>query len=403
MPSPKGGRLTETMSARRPGTVQVSPPTSSPEMRVLQVSSFAPPHLGGLEACAANLFGKLIESGTLVTWLFSDIPPQMPIENTIRIKAWNGIETVFGIPVPIPRPTSIVKIWKAVRDAHLVHIHDIMYFNSVLAAVFAKLLGKRLVTTLHIWKVPYRSYLVRLIQEISHAVLGQLCLRNSKAIVSYNRLTFQKLKKFKNARIEFIPNGISDVFLQSKYEISPNVQSQLRLSLGLPQDKQIAIFAGRFVEKKGLSSIRILANSFPEVLFVLCGEGNIDPFRWDLENTRVLGQKSRVELKRLFHASDILLLPSVGEGFPLVIQEAMACGLPCFILRETWQSWGEGKDFFVVTENEHFVADLRSYFDCPFSWVHKERIREYARLNWDWDKSVQEYRKIYREILAPEP
>src|SRR5437667_4194781 len=116
MPSPKGGRLTETMSARRPGTVQVSPPTSSPEMRVLQVSSFAPPHLGGLEACAASLFGKLTETGTLVTWLFSDVPPQTPIENTIRIKVWNGIENIFGIPVPIPRPASVIKIWKAVKN-----------------------------------------------------------------------------------------------------------------------------------------------------------------------------------------------------------------------------------------------------------------------------------------------
>jgi glycosyltransferase involved in cell wall biosynthesis len=347
------------------------------------------------------LFGKLTETGTLVTWLFSDVPPQTPIENTIRIKVWNGIENIFGIPVPIPRPASVIKIWKAVKNVQLVHIHDVMYFNSLLAGLFAKLLGKNLVTTLHIWKVPYQNPFVRLIQEISHGLFGQFCLRNSEAIISVNRLTFEESKKFKDAKIAFIPNGISDAFLQSEYEMSSETQSQLRLSLGLPKYRQIALFAGRFVEKKGLLSIRMLAHSFPEVLFLLCGRGTIHPTEWGLKNLRVLGQKSPVELKRLFYASDIFLLPSVGEGFPLVIQEAMACGLPCFLLRETWQSWGEGEEFFVIAQNDRLVTTFKSYFDCPFTWARRERIREYARLNWDWDKSLEQYLKIYREILIP--
>ena len=66
----------------------------------------------------------------------------------------------------------------------------------------------------------------------------------------------------------------------------------------------------------------------PEVDFVLAGAGPIDPRRWGLANVRVIAGLSGERLAGLYRAADLLLLPSVGEGYPLVIQEALASGLP---------------------------------------------------------------------------
>src|SRR5207244_5280709 len=98
-------------------------------------------------------------------------------------------------------------------------------------------------------------------------------------------------------------------------------RKQLRGELGMSDERRNLLFVGRFVEKKGLAAIRAMAAAKPEWDFWLAGGGPIDPRSWELPNVKVLGRKSREELAELYRAADAPVLPSVGEGFPLVVQE----------------------------------------------------------------------------------
>jgi len=369
-------------------------------MHILHVSSFAPPHLGGLETCAEGLFQALTDSGFSVQWLFSNVPRMEASSNTVRIDVWNSVERSLGIPIPIPKLAGIRRIWECVQAADLVHVHDVMYFTSFWAILFARALGKRVVVTLHIWQVPYNNVLIRGLQDVAHRLLGRFCLRSASAVVTYNQEILKQARLYvEETRLHFIPNGIKKTFREPELEVSHELQANLRARLDLPLNSKIAIFAGRFVEKKGLSRIHSMAKQFPAILFLFCGAGPNDPSEWGCENVKVLGQKCAFQLRELFYACDILLLPSVGEGFPLVIQEAMACGLPCLVLEETWASWGRNRAFFVVSDRQDLETALESYLENPFPIVLRQHIQKFSITTWNWTISAAEYRRIYESLV----
>ena len=369
-------------------------------MRVLQVSSYAPPHLGGLETCAADLFSGIRDRKVNIRWLFSDVPRLPPSPDTIRIPASNLVERLTGVPVPIPSLSSLARFALEVRSADLVHVHDVMYLNSLFAVAFARWFRKPVVITLHIWKVPYRNWLIRAIQAVAHRSLGSFCLHRAALIVIYNRVIGGKLGSYGESKTRFITNGMSDAFQVADEEIGSLNYRQLRSALALPPTGRIALFAGRFVSKKGLHHIRAAAAGMPNVLFVMCGSGPIDPSTWELGNVRVVGPLEQSVLKNYFLASDLLLLPSRGEGFPLVIPEAMACGLPCAVLPETWGGFGEHPEFFELLDETGMEQQLREFLKSPPDFERRRAISAFARSQWSWRAAVDQYLDAYVSVHA---
>ncbi len=116
-----------------------------------------------------------------------------------------------------------------------------------------------------------------------------------------------------------------------------SARQMLRRELNLPDDALAIGITCRLVEQKGVSYglqafARIMAR-FPGAHLLIVGDG---PLRQPLENEAAalkLGDRIhflgwREDVPRLMNAFDLLLMPSLWEGFGLVILEAMACQLP---------------------------------------------------------------------------
>ena len=174
-----------------------------------------------------------------------------------------------------------------------------------------------------------------------------------------------------------------------------------RVELGLPINKRIMLFVGRFVEKKGLPILRSLAECFPECEWIFIGWGPEEPTAWGLANVRCLGSMDRSRVIPYYQVADLLVLPSVGEGFPLVVQEAMACGTPALISEDTAQGMKalESVAFVSDLSRGNIIPTLREILSSPEHFqALRQEVADFARQHWDWDICADRYWQLFGEL-----
>ena len=250
------------------------------------------------------------------------------------LPAVNTLEDRLGIPMPFPeKPGGIARIFRQVRCADAVLVHDALYPTSVLSFFAARLWHKPIIVAMHIGQVPYRNRLLRGMMKLANRLVARPLLAGAYRVAFVSKTT---ASHFSTVRFRSPPalifNGTdTETFRPAGRES----KMRARDLLGLPRDRAVALFVGRFVEKKGLHLLARMARLRPDLIWALAGWGPIDPESWGLPNVKVFRNLSGSSLAPLYQASDALVLPSVGEGFPLVIQEALACGLPVVCSNET--------------------------------------------------------------------
>jgi glycosyltransferase involved in cell wall biosynthesis len=263
-------------------------------------------------------------------------PPADPGPNVLAlpVAASNLAERRLGFPWPAPGPAGFRAIAGAVEQSDVVVIHDALYATSVIATMTARRAGRPTLVVQHIGEVPYRSPVLRWTMRAANAVVGRPLLSRADQVVFISRTTAEHFSSVRFRRPpELIFNGVDTAFFRPA--ASRSAKLELRRAFGLREDQRIALFVGRFVEKKGLDVMSALAAARPHDHFAFAGWGPKDPAGWNAPNVTVFRGLAGPALADLYRACDALVLPSVGEGFPLVIQEAMACGLPVVCGAET--------------------------------------------------------------------
>lgn len=110
---------------------------------------------------------------------------------------------------------------------------------------------------------------------------------------------------------------------------------ELRKRYGVPLDRPVVLFCGKLTARKRPADLLAAARccSLP-VCVVFVGDG---PLRREIEelvdqseisDIRLLGFRNQSELPDCYALADVFVLPSVTDTWGLVLNEAMACGLP---------------------------------------------------------------------------
>lgn len=300
-------------------------------MRVVLVTHFYPAHGGGIEIVAARLAERMAASGVRLVWCASDVdpPPAITGVDVDPMRAWNGVERMAGRPYPLWSPASLMRLARHVRAADAVHLHDGVYFGSLAAALFARRSGRRLVVSQHVGAVPLPAPLQAVYTLAQRAAARVLRSADGVGFVSpVVQAHFERIAgPLPHARQ--VANGVDDrVFAPPPASFE---RGAARAALGFDAARPLLAFVGRFVPVKRLPIVRAIAALRPDWQWCIVGAGPEQPADWGLPNVRVLAPMAQPALADVYRAADLLLLPSASEGFPLVVQEAMACGLPACI------------------------------------------------------------------------
>jgi glycosyltransferase involved in cell wall biosynthesis len=301
------------------------------------------PIVGGAERQAHALAQRLIERGHQVVVL------------TRWRKGWARHETIGTIPVkrgirtvdygPLYPLTYAAGVMQALREhrgwADVVHVTNI-YLEAFVAVATRRWHGIPIVVRpacagyygdlarlerFRVWpvypgpgKISVRKF-VRLVTRADAFIANSQGLRDELVGAG-----------FPAGRILQIPNGV-DV---DRFRPASDV-ARTRRALQLPPGP-LVVFAGRLDPQKGLNTliaaVEPLLRATPELRVLLLGDG---PQRAALDaQIRDGGLGDRVLLGGLvedvapyLRAADVFVLPSVGEGMPNALLEAMAAGLPC--------------------------------------------------------------------------
>jgi len=386
------------------GELSVTEPLATPgSASVVLVTHYYPQHGGGVEIVALELARRLARDGVSLTWFSSatDAPPDVEGIECRPVAAWNFLERRFGIPWPIWNPACVPRLWRAIGAARAVHVHDSLYMGNVIAACIARMRRKRLVVTQHIGLVPYKSAVLRGLMAFANATIAAPLLRRAGCVVFIStavRKYFDGLCRWSTPP-HLIPNGVDTDLYQP-----PGAERRraARASLQLRENETAFVFVGRFVEKKGLHLIEQFARRTPNARWLLAGDGPIDPDRWELSNVRVFRDRRRESLRELLWAADALVLPSVGEGFPLVVQEAIAAGLPCLVTSDTLEGFPESAQVLLseplgADAEGRWLKRLESIHDGTAQLAKPTELAEFAHRHWSWQEAASFYR---RELTA---
>ena len=372
------------------------------------VSHYFPAHRGGVEIVADRLARELAAAGWHINWFASatDSPPANASNLDFHpVPAWNGIEHRWGLPFPLWSLRTIPQLWRAIGQAEVIHLHDYLYFGNLLAFVIAKLRFKPVLVTQHIGTIPYDSAVLRNTLGLLNRSLGRLVLSIADQVVFVSPAVMAYFQQFCRFRMppQHIANGVDNNIF---HPLTTAQRISSRVALEYTAEDPLLLFVGRFVEKKGLPLLRELAQSRPDIHWLFAGQGPLDPEAWGLPNVHVFRNRSDAALAELYSIADLLVLPSKGEGFPLVVQEAMACGTPALVTAETAAG---APDLADLMEKEEIGLP-----DAPRFWLEKidalllnmdklkvmrATIAEAANRHWSWTRTTAAYQQILTQLL----
>ena len=382
------------------------------------LNPFFYPYQGGTEKHVREVGKRLADRGFDITILCNRMPKDkkedffegMHVRRINSLLLINSIPPFFPVPPPVaitPAMSSAIK--ELIPQTDLFHIHN-RFVYSPSDAKNIKEGGSKLCLTLHNAKTKGISPAVDFFGTLYDRTYGKDIMKECDHIfgVSQNTIDVTVPRAFRSkASVSY--NGVDcSVF-------KPGIPKEDAIKKYGLEGRKVIFTICRLEPQKGLmymvSALRKLIKKDKSYVWVLAGTGSQQAVFEALsrdprlrKNIVFIGKKmTEPEVTQLYSACDLFVLPSVWEPFGIVVCEAMAVGKP--VVTTTAGGLPE-----IVTSQTGILVPPKSgealYRAIMTMFSNPQKMRRMgvagmarARSNFTWDKTAQNYVKLYERLL----
>lgn len=352
--------------------------------------------MGGAEKVVADLADALVKDRCEVLLVYLKEPMQVfPRRAEVGV-ACLGMDSAVDVVAGYWKFCRLVREFKP----DIVHSH---MFHATLLARLARLATSMpcMISTMH---TAYDGGRLRALAYRATDRLTDISTNVSVEAVD----EFVATGAVRPGRMVTIHNGIA----VDAFRPSPEARRDVRASFSIPAHCKLFVAAGRLGWSKDYPNMFRALARLPDGLdyrLLIAGGGAL---REQLEKmVEELGLSSRVQflgirddIARLMAAADVFVLSSVGEGFGLVVAEAMAS--ECVVVATDSGGVREvlGKGGFLVPSQDPVALSNALVEACALTPEQAAELGKAARQrvvdNYSFDRAVDKWRELYGRLLA---
>jgi glycosyltransferase involved in cell wall biosynthesis len=307
----------------------------SSKLRILMLSDYFYPQIGGgVEKVVHETSKRLAKMGCEVLVItLGKCPSQDNYKvdgiNVCRLPAYDLTES-FGLQLCFPK--NVFGAFEVAKkfNPDIIHAHNIFFTTSLLAVLFKRIYNKKMVITAHLGdvrKLALVGHLKALVTSFYEYSLGTFALASSDKVIAVSNSVRDYMISLgvTPKKVVVIQNGVDlEGFLPAKNNIDSKGNNVL--------------FIGRLLPNKGLKYLIeaaeiIVPKSSRKIIFKIVGDGAYREYFEDLVASKgltdyfvFLGKVPSIS--EIFQDGGIFVRPSLTEGMPLTVLEAMASQLP---------------------------------------------------------------------------
>jgi glycosyltransferase involved in cell wall biosynthesis len=302
-------------------------------------------------------------------------------------------------------------VWRRRHDFDILHSHGAYYTHAFIGPLSRMAGLKSLVKA---------SLAVDDLQDLKLPLIGFLHRQMLRRIDAYVAISLDLVQEFRDggfaaAKIHHIPNGVDTAQFPP---CPPDRRATPRAQLGLPPDRPVALYVGVLDPRKNIEWLAeqwIAHDAFgSNGLLVAVGPQSREDLNGALRGRlaalaqahpkRFSLRDYSTDIKLYYQSADALILPSLKEGLPNVVLEAMAAGLPCVAARASGsrELIREGETGFTYAHGD--VAEMGTAVRrclSPEGNRLGQQAHAVAQSHYSIAAIASAYQKLYERVMAP--